>query len=100
MSAEKEAPKWDWMCKCRGEESRSKWEELVDNSADLTPVEGEGEGRRLRHKKVPTEQSFKEVQPGSCGALLSSGPREEMCLFQKRACLWIPAAQVLTNHSQ
>lgn len=68
-----------------GEESRSKWEELADNSADLTPVEGEGEGRRLRHKKVPTEQSFKEVQPGYCGVLLlSSCPREEMCLFQEK----------------
>ena len=72
----------------------------MNNSASLTPVGGEGEGRKIREEKVPTKQSFKEVQQGYCGVFLRSCPREEMCLLQERACLWIPAAQLLTSHSQ
>lgn len=72
----------------------------MENSADLTPAGGDGEGRRSRGEKAPTEQSFKEVQQGYCGVFLPSCPREELCLLQERACLWGPAAQLLTSHSQ
>lgn len=30
---------------------------------------GEAEGRRIGEEEVPTEQSFKAVQPGYCGVL-------------------------------